>query len=214
MTYFDFELVTDPPNDETVNEATQLNDNWSELDIKLQGWNQKPSNIVAPIPVGTEALDPQHPGDEYRIAVYNGTDWIRSLNHITTWDAWANLSLRAPAVERPGFTPRIRVNQWKRQVMLSGGVLFNAAADPWPTGSDVEITADAAIGTNRAPVPGGLSYYQAATSGIVAASGFASALIRVASEVGPPARTSIKIRFQGDSGGGNFVMLDGLKWWY
>lgn len=213
MVYFNFNYVTDPPNDETVNEETQLNDNWEELDAKLQGWNQKPSNITGPIPVGTEALDPQHPGDEYRIAVWDGANWVRSLNHVTSWGAWANLSLRAPAVERAGFTPRIRINQWTRRIQLSGGVLFNAAADPWPTGSDVEITADAAIASSFAPAPGGLMFYQAATSQVTGASQIATALIRVSTEAAP-ARTSIKVRFQGDAGGGNFVMLDQLKWWY
>lgn len=213
MVYFNFNYVTDPPNDETVDEVTQLNDNWSELDTKLQGWNQKPSNIVAPIPVGTEALDPEHPGDEYRIAVYNGTNWVRSLNHILTWEAWQDLDIRSPVVSRPGFPPRIRVNQWKREIMLSGGVLFNAAADPWPTGSDVEITSDTAIQSSLAPVPGGRICYQAATSQVTAANSFASAVIAVNIET-TPARTSIKIRHQGDAGGGNFAMLDGLKWWY
>lgn len=213
MVYFNFNYVTDPPNDEFVNEETQLNDNWEELDTKLQGWNQKPSNIVAPIPVGTEALDPQHPGDEYRIAVYNGTDWVRSLNHVLSWEAWQNLSLRAPAVERTGFTPRIRVNQWKREIMLSGGVQFNAALDPWPTGSDVEITSDTAIQSSLAPAPGGRICYQAATAQVTGANTFASAVIAVNVEASP-ARVSIKVRYQGDAGGGNFVMLDGLKWWY
>jgi hypothetical protein len=213
MTYFDFNFVTDPPADETVDEQTQLNENYEDLDLKLQGWNQKPCAIVGSPPVGTEGLDPQHPGDEYRIAVYDGTNWVRSLNHVSSWGAWSNLSLRAPAVERAGFTPRIRINEWTRQVQLSGGVLLNVAADPWPTGSDVEITADAAIANSFAPVPGGLSFFEAATSAVTAASSFAAALIRISTEAGP-SRTSIKVRFQGDAGGGNFVMLDRLKWWY
>ena len=213
MVYFNFNYVTDPPNDETVNNETQLNDNWELLDTKLQGWNQKPSNIVAPIPVGTEALDPQHPGDEYRIAVYDGTDWVRSLNHVTSWAAWSNLGLRSPTVERSGFTPRIRANPWKREVMLSGGVLFNVAADPWPTGSDVEITSDTAIQSSLAPVPGNRVCYQAATSQVTGANTIATAIIIVSLKASP-ARVAIDIRFQGDAGGGNFVMLDGLKWWY
>lgn len=213
MTYFDFNYVTNPPLDETVDEELQLNDNWEDLDIKLTGWNQKPSAIVGVVPIGTEALDPLHPGDEYRIAVWDGSNWIRSLNHIATWGAWSNLTLRAPAVARAGFTPRIRINEWTREVQLSGGVLFNAAADPWPTGSDVEITADAAIASTFTPTPGGRVCHQAATSQVTAASSFASALIIVSTKAAP-ARTAIDIRFQGDAGGGNFVQLDKLRWWY
>lgn len=207
MVYFDFDF---PVDTDQVN-FTQLNDNWTDLATKINYWNQSPSAIIAP-PVGTEAFDPQHVGSEDRIAVYDGTNWNLSLNHETSWNSWVDLTLRAPVVERPGWTPRIRINQWKREIQLSGGILYGAAAPAWPL-TDVEITLDTSISDTLAPAPGGLSFQQIASSQITAASGFASAVARVIKLVGPN-KTSIFVRWQGDAGGGNFIMLDGLKWWY
>lgn len=209
MAYFDFDYVTDPPNDETVDEVTQLNNNWQEVATKIDRWNRAQSNIIAPIPVGTEAMDP---GGSSRIALWDGTSWLLGLNHDSSWGNWATFGLRSPIVERSGWTPVARVNPWKRLVALSGGVQINATADAWNTGTDVEITTDTAFSSSLAPV-GGLAYFQTATAQITAANGFASAVIKVQSET-TPARTSITARWQGDAGGGNFVMLDGIQWWY
>lgn len=67
------------------------------------------------------------------------------------------------------------------------------------------------LSSTFAPAPGGVTYYQAAASLVTAADSIATASIRV-EVVG--ATTNIYARYQGDAGGGNFIMLDGLEWWH
>lgn len=177
-----------------------------ELETKLAPFQNNPSTVVSP-PLGTEAFANGEP------AVWDGSVWNNNLSH-NTWTAWQNLAIRSPRVARSGFPPVCAINAWQRRIVCMGGYLFDAAAAAWPTGSDVEVTSDIAIGTQFAPVPGGLTYYQGATSQVTGVNQLATASIRVESIAGPPARVGIFIRFQGDAGGGNFVMLDGLEWWY
>jgi hypothetical protein len=211
MPYFNFNFVTDPPNDETVNPVTQLNNNWQEVANKIQPFNTKPSSFSTNPPVGTEAFYPG-PGDEHRIAVWDGAAWRRSLSHVSAWGSWQNLAIRSPRVERTGWTPTAKVDVVARRVVLSGGVLFNAAADPWPTASDTEITTDTAISTSLSPI-NNLTFGQVATGQVTTAGGFSSAVVKV-ERVSSPDRVAVYVRWQGDAGGGNFVMLDGLTWWY
>ncbi len=212
--YFEFTKVTDPPDDELVDSETQLNANWEDVDLKITPFNQKPADFTGiTFPKGTEAFDPEHVGSEHRIAVWNGTTWARSLNHTTAWSAWDTIGIRAPVVVRTGFPPVLRVNTVARRIVLMGGVLFDAAANPWPTNTNVEITSDTAIQPEFAPVNGGVSRMQGATGQIVTANGFASAIISAELKTAPD-RVAIMVRYQGDAGGGNFVMLDGIEWWY
>lgn len=213
MVYFNFTYITDPPNDELVDPSAQLNNNWQEVADKIDGFNKLPNEIVNP-PVGTEAFYPLGTDviEHRRIAVYNGTTWIRSLSHGTGWTAWTAFPLRSPVTERSGFTPVIRANTMLRLIQVSGGVIYNSGA-AWPTGSDIEITTDAGISTVNQPI-GGLHHNQLATAQIMTAGGFASAVARV-QLISSPNHVGIFIRWQGDSlASGNFVMLDGLSWWY
>lgn len=214
MPYFNFNYVTDPPDDENVNAITQLNNNWAEVETKTKPFNSSPANFTGiTVPVGTEAFDPEHAGSEDRIAVWDGTTWRRGLNHVTAWSNWDNLTLRSPTVARTGFPPVARVDIIARRVTLMGGVYFNAAIDPWPTNTTVEITNDTAIQTSLAPVNGGMSVSQGATGQITTANGFAAAVIIVELK-SSPSRVAVSVRYQGDAGGGNFIMLDGVEWWY
>lgn len=211
---FDFNYVTDPPNDETVNVQAQLNDNWSELDEKLTIYNQQPGDFGAfPIPIGAEILDPDPAhGNTGRVAAWNGSQWIRSLNHSSTWTGWQSVAIRSPAVNRSTLPVMANVNPVYRRVILRGGVTFDAAASAWPTGTTVEITTDVAIQPELAPIRG-LCARQGATGAITTANGFASAVILIESKT-TPNRTAISVRYQGDAGGGNFVMFDGISWWF
>jgi hypothetical protein len=215
LAYFDFNFVTNPPNDELVDEVTQLNENWEEVDRKISAFNSQPADFTGiTVPIGTEAFDPEHPGESYRVAVWNGTTWIRSLNHISAWASWQNIGLRAPVIARAtGYEVKARVDVVARRIVLMGGVQLNATADPWSTSTTYEITSDTAIQHSFGPVSG-VSYQQAATGQITTAGGFASAAVRIEKVAGPPARTAIYVRYQGDAGGGNFIMLDGIEWWY
>lgn len=213
MVYFNFNYVTNPPNDELVNPTTQLNANFTELDDKIKGFNTQPNTIVSP-PVGTEGLFPGTPStDNYRIGVWTGTEWIRTINANLAWEAWTTLNLLAPAVQRSSvFTPKYKINSVYARLVLGGGVLLNAAADPWPTGTTVRITATGAIPIAYAPI-GGWSYQPVAVASPTGAGGFSVAQA-IVDAVTDPTDVRISIRYQGDAGGGNFVMLDSLGWWF
>jgi hypothetical protein len=213
LAFFDLDYVTDPPNDETVNHATQLNNNWQEIANKINCFNQKPGNFTGiTVPTGTEAFDPSG-SEPNRIAVWDGSAWRKGLNHATAWGSWSTITLRSPTVERTGFTPKMKINTFMRKVVLSGGVYFNVAQDPWPTNTTVELTTDTAISTTLVPVNGATSISHGATGQITTASGFASALVSI-EQLTSPTRVAIRARYQGDAGGGNFIMLDGISWWY
>lgn len=208
---FDFNYVTDPPNDELVNVQTQLNDNWMELDEKLTIYNQEPGDFgTNTIPIGAEIFDPDtvH-GNTERIAAWNGSEWIRSLNHASAWTGWQAVGVRAPAVNRASLPVLANVNPIARRVILRGGITFDAAASAWPTNTNVEITDDTAIQADLAPVHG-LCVRQGATG---VNTTFAGAVVLIEPKT-TPNRVAISVRYQGDSGGGNFVMLDGIGWWF
>lgn len=211
--YFDLNLVTDPPNDELVNHETQLNANWREIADKINRFNQSPADFsgIANLPKGTEGFTPEDPT---RIGVWNGVEWSRGLNHNSSWTAWQPLGLRSPVVARPGYAPMAKVNVVSRRIALQGGVLYSAAADPWPTNSTIQITDDTSIQYELQPANGGLSVQQGATGQITTANGFACAAILIQRSTTPVNHTGIYVRYQGDAGGGNFVMLDGIEWWY
>jgi hypothetical protein len=211
LAYFNFNYVTDPPNDELVSVENDLNVNWQDVNEKIKGFQTQPNTIIAP-PIGTEAYYPGLPTtDKGRVAVYNGADWIRSVNPNSGWTAWQAITLRSPVVLRPNFPPVAKINIYERRVVLSGGVLFGAAAPAWPTANSVEITSDTAFDTSVAPVNGGLSVQQTATGQITTAGGFSSSVV-YAQLTG--SRIAIRVQYQGDAGGGNFIMLDGITWWY
>ena len=183
-----------------------------DLEDKLVGFNQQPGAVVSP-PVGTVVFNPSGTFGTDRIAAWDGTTWRLNLNHVGTWSAWQNLDLRSPVVARSGFSPRVRVNAYQRRIVIYGGVVASAALGAWPA-TALEITTDTAIGPEFAPVPGGLSYYQGVGAGVTGANQVATANIKIEHiTVGTP-RVAISVLFQGDAGGGNFVMLDGLEWWY
>jgi hypothetical protein len=207
LPYFNFNYVTDPPNDETVNVETDLNDNFEELATKLDGFNKNPNTIVGP-PVGTEALVSGN-----RVAVWDGTTWRLAFNQATSWTSWQTLTPKAPVGIQGGFTPKARVNPVIRCVQLTGILNYNAGA-AWPTASDVDLFADTDIGPTYAPVPGGLAHCQVATSQVTGVNQAATANIRIQHITSGTARVGLFARFQGDAGGGNFVVLDKIEWWY
>lgn len=212
MTYFNFNYITDPPNDELVNEQTQLNDNWLEIDTKLDPFNKQPNTIISP-PIGTEALYPDGVDDDdsERIAVWNGTQWVRTANYSTVWTPWAPLAIRSPRNEHPSYPCMYRVDEVGKRVVLQGAVRYDGASGAWPN-SNVEITTDTALDLAYEPVDT-IAIKQQAVSATTAASGFNSAVLYV-QKLTVPDRIAVNARWQGNSGGGNYIVLDGFTWWY
>lgn len=207
MTFFTFTLMTDPPGDPLVNEDTQLNDNWDSVDTRLAQFQVKPNTIAATVPIGTEAMQ----NSSGSVAVHTGSGvWAFPGSIPAGWGAWTTLPLLAPVVERPSFTPKYRINTTIRKVELAGGLRADVSANPWAR-SKVQATANTG-GIPDANKPVNNNIQQGAV-GIGTTDGqFAGARIHIESNAGNSVKISVS--YQGDDIGGNFVMLDNVKWFY
>ncbi|MFF5977068.1 hypothetical protein ACFY7C_36810 [Streptomyces sp. NPDC012769] len=215
MTYFNLNFVTNPPNDELVNEETQINDNWEEIDAKLGPFNKQPATIVgsASVPLGTEALYPISVGgvNSHRIAVWDGTDWKITVSEATGWLGWTSLSLRSP--RSIALACKYNVNVLRRQVILTGAVRFDGVGGAWPTASDTEITADTAIPTTYLPV-GGNNICQLSTDNGITTAGQLACAVASVHQASTPTRLAITVKWQGAATSLNWVYLDNMMWWY
>lgn len=212
MAYFNFNYITDPPNDELVEEQSQLNANWDVVEEGLKPFNQNPPDFTGiTIPKGTVSVNPLNTNN---IAAWDGTTWNGPVNPINIWENWQLVNIRAPVIHRPGHELKARIDIASRRIVLMGGVQLNATADAWDTATSYEITTDTAIQDSLAPANADFtSIQQGGASQITAAGGFASSVIWIEKRA-TPSRTAISVRWQGDAGGGNFIMLDGVQWWY
>lgn len=205
MTYFNFTKVAPPsPSDPLVNVTTHLNNNWDEIETKFSSLITMSGNIIN-AEAGQEAVG----SVAQSFYVSNGAPFVmRSADDIqTSWSAWTAIPLNAAVVARASFTPRYRTNSVLRLAELSGGVQKDAPASAWP--------AALVVITNLLPlsiVPiGNLSFQQSAAA-IPTTPANGSAGYHLIDTNGP--NTRIQVRYAGGPGGGNFIMLDGIKWWY
>lgn len=208
MGFFNFNLITDPPNDEFVNEDTQLNQNLDKLDTKLALFPALPT-VITPLVMGTEVLNDSDPFPSP--AVWDGTGWRYMDNDDEDFDLWQSLPLIAPITGRTGIMPRYRVNTVIRKVELAGGVLATAAAAAWSR-TKVQITANTGGILDAYKPVGTQSIQQVATGAGTAAGQFASARITIEGNAGNSVKISVS--YQGDNVNGNFVQLDGAGWYF
>lgn len=206
MAYLNFTKIAPPaPNDPVVNEITQINNNWDHLEAKLAPYVVGGS--ISDIETGQETFDLN-----FRFAVWDGAAQVIPDDIDASWSAWTALPILAPRVARASFTPRWRSNSAYRMVELAGGVLFNAAADPWTMGSAFQINQLAAGSPASSFVPiGGALKAPCATALTGGTSVVAGAAITVDSSGG---FVRINAQFMGGGGGGNFIELDQVWWWY
>lgn len=205
--YFDFNYIDDPPVDELVDEESLLNENWEKADIGLHLLQQEEVDPVDP-PVGLDVFR-KLDGDVHR-AVWIGGSYRFASSIPLGWGSWIELGLESPVVARPGWTPKARVNERIRQVQLTGGVRADSSSSAWPS-SSVQLTDDdTAINDSFGPV-GGKSIQQSACGAIGTDGELATARITI--EV-VSSLVRIYAQWYGESGGGNFICLDGIKWWY
>lgn len=207
MAYFNFQKITPPaPNDPTVNEVTQLNNNWNDLDTKLQPYLIGGTLTLAE--AGQEYFDAN-----FRYTVWDGVSVSRVPEDIdAAWSAWTALPMLSPRAIRPSFTPRWRSNSALRMVELSGGVQFNAAADVWTMGSAFQLNqlASGSPPSSLQPI-GGLHRSQCAAALTAGTSVVAAGRISCEVDTG---FVKISAQYMGSGGGGNFLMLDQVWWWY
>lgn len=208
MAYWSFNKIIPPaPNDPLVNVTTQLNNNWDLAEEKM--------NLLATNPMNNTLLNAEV-GQEWiyngRLGVWNGTSLIVPEDIDAAWTPWVDLALLSPVNTRVGFTPRWRNNTLLKQIQLSGCVITGAAA-AWPL-SFVTVTDEASVaGIPVAIAPNnGITYMPATTSIPTTANRGAGSVIAIDNNGGVSCR--IRSRFMGASGGGNFVALDSVRWYY
>lgn len=204
MPFFDFNYVTDPPNDELVNEQTQLNDNLDKLDSRLAQFQKGLDHITNP-PLGTEA---QLFG---AVGVFTGTSWRYPVSIHNGWGSWQTLPLQSPVIARVDYTPRYKINTTIRKVILSGAVTYGPTPSMWPY-SKVKITSNTGgISSFYNPV-NNLAIQYVTAGAVTVDGGYAGARLFV--ESNGTNSVSISIHYQGDDNNGDFVSLDGVSWWF
>lgn len=205
--YFNFTKITPAaPNDPLVDEAAQLNANWDHVDTKLQPYM---TGVPTPTQAGQEYFD-----GSFRYVVWDGAAPRIPDEIDVNWSAWTALPMLAPRVIRPSFTPRWRNNSLLRMVELAGGVQFDAAANPWTMGGTFTLNGDVSGSPPASMLPiGGVHKSQAATALSAGTTVVAGAAITVDK---PGGNTFLRIfaQYMGGPGGGNFIELDQVWWWY
>ena len=209
MAYLNFNKITPAaPNDPVVNEVTQLNDNWTQLDTKLQPYIS--GGTISNVESGQEFFN-----GSFRYAVWDGAATRIPDNISAGWSTWTNLPLTGSFAIRSGFQPKWRVNTLYRMVELSGGIQFNLAGDPWTTGTTYTVTSDVAGGAIPAtytPV-GGKIVGTTATGAATSPSVVSGAYFSIDKPVGNT-NCRLQLTQMGGVNGGNFIQVDQVWWWY
>lgn len=204
--YLNFTKITPAaPNDPVVNEVTQINNNWDQLDSKLQ-----------PLDTGG-SLSSLEAGQEYLDGSFNFTVWdgaaARTPDNIEgAWSAWTNIPMLSPRVIRSGFQPKWRSNSILRKVELTGGIQFDASANPWTMGSSFQFNslASGSPASSLAPI-GGKHIAQCAAALTGGTSVTAAGYVTIDSSGG---FVRMSAQYLGGGGGGNFLQLEQVWWWY
>lgn len=205
MVYLNFtKIAPDPPNDPTVDEATQLNANWALLDTKLQPYVT--GGTITSVEQGQEYID-----NNFRFAVYDGGGNVPD-DIDAAWSAWTAFPMASGRSVRTSFTPRWRNNSLLRMVECAGGMQYDAAANVFPMGSLVVMNGDVSGSPPLSMLPvGGKFVGQAATALTGGTSVTAGAYIVVDSGT---SFVRLSAQYLGGGGGGNFIQLDQVWWWY
>lgn len=200
--------LTDTVAGDTVNESTQLNANWDQIDTKINALVVSSTNLPGAAVVspeeGIESVNPNKTDDfDYfvHLGVYDGAAWRQQT--LETWGAWQTITLTAPFVERSGFTPKLRISN-TGIVEFRGGVINTAGASAWPTGLQVINSGQFADATYH---PDQATHKLIAAS---VASTWAYGRARVDSNGG---FMRLSVQFVGATGGGNFLQLEGLHYY-
>lgn len=205
MVYLNFTKITPAaPNDPNVDEVSQLNANWDLLDTKLAPYVN--GGTITNVETGQEFIN------SGRYAVWDGAA-IRYPDDIdAAWSAWTNIPMNAPRAIRPSFQPKWRNNTLLRMVELAGGIQFDSAASAWTLGSSFQFNALSAGspantlgpvgGTFKATCAAALSAGTTVVAGGLITIDTSGSFVRMAAQ------------YLGGPGGGNFLMLDQVWWWY
>lgn len=206
MAYLNFTKIAPPaPNDPNVNEVTQLNNNWDVLETKLNPYVN--GGTITGLETGQEFFN-----GSFQNCVWDGAATVASDDIDAAWSAFTNIPMLSPRVIRPSFQPKWRNNTLLRKVELCGGVYFNAAQDPWTMGSLIQINSLAAGSPADTLGPiGGTHVSQCAVALTAGTSVTAGGYVIIDTSGG---FVRMRVQYLGGGGGGNFVQLDQVWWWY
>jgi hypothetical protein len=209
MAYLNFTKITPAaPNDPNVNEVTQLNDNWDQLDAKLQPL------IIGGTLINVE-VGQEFPDNSFNFAVWDGAASVTPDDIAQAWTAWTNLPMATGRFIRSTFQPKWRDNPLTRQIQLTGGVQFDSGAGAWPMGTSFLLNADSSGSPPLSKLPIGGKHVQTAAAALTATPAVtAGAHIIVENPGGTSGFVRVKAQYMGGPGGGNFIMLDQVWWWY
>lgn len=208
MSYFNFSKTLPPtPSDPLVDEVDQLNDNWDHFESKLSPYLV--GGTISDVEAGQEYFD-----TNFRYAVYTGSSGRVPDDIDAAWSAWTALPIVSPRVPRPSVTPRWRVNTLLRMVELCGGVYFDVSQNAWTAGSLITITDDVSGGIPSTYTPVGTDHINPCATALTAGTSVVSAGYAWIDK--PVGNTYCRVRCQylGGPGGGNFIQLDQVWWWY
>lgn len=206
MTYLNFTKVTPAsPNDPLVNEATQLNANWDQLDSKLQPYIAGGS--ITNLEAGQEFFD-----SNFRFAVWDGSTTRIPDDIDSAWSAWTNIPMLSPRVIRSSFQPKWRNNSLLRKVELTGGIQFDASANVWTMGSSFQFNSLAAGSPANTLGPVGGKHIAQCAAALTGGTSVTAAGYIVIDTSGSFVRMSAQ--YLGGGGGGNFLQLEQVWWWY
>lgn len=206
--YLNFTKIVPPsPNDPVVNLVSQITTNWDMLDTQLQPYIK--GGTISNLETGQEFFDAN-----FRFALWDGTTTRIPDTIDDAWSSWTNMPLATGRAPRPsGPILKWRNNSLLRMVELTGGLHYDTAQDPWPAGLQL-INADStgAIPSSMQPV-GGYHIAQCAAGLSSGTTVVAGGYIYVDKPAGNTF-TRIRGQYMGGPGGGNFLELDQVWWWY
>jgi hypothetical protein len=209
VTYLNFNKVVPPyPNDPLVDVNNHLNANWDTLETKLNALNLGSTTIISP-DVGQEIVS-----STPNFRVWNGSAWRDPDNISAAWTAWNLVPLSGNVVTRTSgsssFPLKWRSNPLIRQVQLVGGLQRDVSQTAWATGFTVITDGASGIPSTQGPI-GGLSLQESAAALPNSPANGACGRHQIDISGG---FVRIQSRYVGGPGGGNFLMYNGVKWWY
>ncbi|MFE1915017.1 hypothetical protein [Streptomyces anandii] len=206
--YLNFtKVIPNYPNDPLVNLDTQINANWDLIDTQLRPYIK--GGTISNLETGQEFFDVN-----FRYALWDGTATRIPDAIDSAWSAWTSFPVASGKFARPGFTPKWRNNSLLRMVECAGGFQIDSAQSAWPMGALTNLNADSAGAIPASMVPNGGYHIGEVATALTAGTSVAAAGYVYVDK--PAGNTFVRIRgqYMGGPGGGNFMMLDQLWWWY
>lgn len=208
--FFDFNYITDPPNDELVNEQTQLNDNWQKIDDRL-GWMQGKNSIVPPDankPLGLEVFTSD------RHVCWSGTGFRAPTSIEQSWSAWTQITYTAPYQASAGFPVEYRTNSANRYVQMRGRIQNGATGTPFGKTAWIQV-GTIAFATNTAPMFDESIHTQGCngvTGSSPVGSEVAGARVRIRTNGVNPVIVEVNYMGQDGSATNQYIAFDGLEY--